>query len=310
MTSNTELIDTFFNSPSTEFFAGFVAIVGRPNVGKSTLMNHLIGQKISITSDKAQTTRHRVTGIQTQDTHQFIFVDTPGFQTKHKNAFNDALNESVKATLKDVDCVLFVLEAGKISEADREVAALLPEHRPVILVINKADRLRDGLKRAQFLEAASELFTFAQTIFVAAKHQYNLPKLLDAIRPYLPPSPPLYPDDMITDKDSRFLAAEIIREKLFRYLGEELPYSIFVEIDQFKTVSEQKLELYATIYVDKESQKSIVIGNKGERLKKIATAARLDMAQLFEKKIYLAVWVKVKGGWAEDVRFLKQFKID
>ncbi|WP_022652811.1 GTPase Era [Aquaspirillum serpens] len=291
------------------FRCGFVAIVGRPNVGKSTLMNHLIGQKISITSEKAQTTRHRVTGIETRPLVQYIFVDTPGFQTKHRNALNDALNKSVRDTLSDVDCVLFVLEAGRLSDADREVIALLPKNRPVILVVNKADRLKDKARMAAFLLSASQAFEFAEIISVSAKHGHRLDALLSIISPYLPEGPPLYPEDMVTDKNSRFLAAEIVREKLFRYLGEELPYAMNVEVDRFETEEDGRFHIYATVFVDKPGQKAIVIGKSGERMKKIASEARADMEKLFATRVFLEVWVKVKGGWADDVRFLKQFDL-
>lgn len=304
---NQAVLQQFFNT-NTDFACGFVAIVGRPNVGKSTLMNHLIGQKISITSDKAQTTRHRVTGIETRDDAQFIFVDTPGFQTRHQGALNQALNDSVKATLKDVDCVLMVLEAGKLTDADREVLALLPQNRPVILVINKADRLKDAQALRAFGAAAADSFDSAQVLTASAKHGRGLNEILAAIRPFLPKSPPLYPEDMVTDKDLRFLLAEILREKLFRYLGEELPYSAFVEIDHYK-ITPKHSKIYATVYVDRPGHKAIVIGKKGERMKKIASSARLDMEKLLDKPVHLEVWVKVKGGWAEDARFLKQFEV-
>ncbi len=292
-----------------DYRCGFVAIVGRPNVGKSTLMNHLIGQKISITSKKAQTTRHRVTGIQTTAKAQYIFVDTPGFQTRHRNALNEALNRSVKESLSDVDCVLFVLEAGRLSDADREVIALLPAHRPVILVVNKADRVKDKADMANFLLKASAEFNFTEIVSVSAKHGHRMDLLLNVVEPHLPHSVPLYPEDMVTDKNERFLAAELVREKLFRYLGEELPYSMNVEIEKFEIEGNLR-RIYAAVLVDKAGQKAILIGRDGERMKKIATEARTDMEKLFNSKVFLEVWVKVKSGWADDVRFLKQFNLD
>ncbi len=291
-----------------DFRCGFIAIVGRPNVGKSTLMNHLIGQKISITSKKAQTTRHRVNGIETRADAQYVFVDTPGFQTSHRNALNDILNKNVKEALSGVDCVLFVLEAGRLSAADREVIALLPKHRPVILVVNKSDRLKDKSELAAFMLAANEAFAFTDMISVSAKHGLRLEEIFPLLRQHLPLSPPLYPEDMVTDRENRFLAAEIVREKLFRYLGEELPYTMTVEIEQFKVEKDGRFHLHTAILVDKESQKGIVIGQKGERLKKIASEARVDMEKLFDTKVFLEVWVKVKSGWADDIRFLKQFE--
>ncbi|NDV13947.1 GTPase Era [Crenobacter caeni] len=293
----------------TDFRCGFVAIVGRPNVGKSTLMNHLIGQKISITSKKAQTTRHRVTGIHTADAAQFVFVDTPGFQTFHKGALNEALNKSVKDTLSNVDCVLFVVEAKRFSAADREVMALLPKNIPVILVVNKVDKAKDKVELANFIDDVRAEFNFADAEVVSAKHGQRLSELLAKVEPLLPESVPLYPEDMVTDKSQRFLAAEIVREKLFRYLGEELPYSMNVEVESFE-VDGALYRIHVAILVDKEGQKPIVIGKGGEKLKKISTEARLDMEALFDTKVYLEVWVKVKSGWADDVRFLKEFGLD
>lgn len=293
----------------TPYRCGFVAIVGRPNVGKSTLMNHLIGQKISITSKKAQTTRHRVNGIYTEPNAQFVFVDTPGFQTYHKGALNETLNNSVKDSLANVDCVLLVLEAMRLSAADREVIALLPKKTPVILVLNKLDKAKDRLALSAFIEEARVEFPFADVEVVSAKHGQRLGELLDKVRPYLPESVPLYPEDMVTDKTQRFLAAEIVREKLFRYLGEELPYEMNVEVESFE-VDGSMFRIYVAVLVDKEGQKPIVIGRGGEKLKKISTEARLDMEQLFDCKVFLEVWVKVKSGWADDVRFLRDFGIN
>ncbi|SMF17781.1 GTPase Era [Pseudogulbenkiania subflava] len=288
------------------FHCGFVAIVGRPNVGKSTLMNHLIGQKVSITSKKAQTTRHRVNGIHTEDTAQFVFVDTPGFQTFHKGALNEVLNRSVKETLSDVDCVLFVIEAMRWTGADKELLPLLPKHTPVMLVINKLDKAKDKQALMEFIETVKADFAFADVEVVSAKHGQRLVELLDKVRPRLPESMPLYPEDMVTDKSERFLAAEIVREKLFRYLGEELPYSMNVEVEQFELDGALR-RIHIAVLVDKEGQKGILIGKGGEKLKKISTEARLDMEKLFDGKVYLEVWVKVKSGWADDVRFLKEF---
>ena len=293
----------------TPYRCGFVAIVGRPNVGKSTLMNHLIGQKISITSKKAQTTRHRVNGIYTEPNAQFVFVDTPGFQTYHKGALNETLNNSVKDSLANVDCVLLVLEAMRLSAADREVIALLPKKTPVILVLSKLDKAKDRLALSAFIEEARAEFPFADVEVVSAKHGQRLGELLDKVRPYLPESVPLYPEDMVTDKTQRFLAAEIVREKLFRYLGEELPYEMNVEVESFE-VDGSMFRIYVAVLVDKEGQKPIVIGRGGEKLKKISTEARLDMEQLFDCKVFLEVWVKVKSGWADDVRFLRDFGIN
>ncbi len=284
--------------------SGFIAIVGRPNVGKSTLLNHLIGQKISITSRKAQTTRHRITGILTEGETQFVFVDTPGFQTQHDNALNRTMNRVVTTSLREVNVVLFVLEARHFDERDRQVMELLPQNRPVILVINKADLLEDKAELLPFMEKISELRQFAAIVPVSARQGKQLDTLLDAIRPYLPEGEHLYAEDEITDRNERFLAAELLREKVFRLTGEELPYSVSVVIEQFKL--EGKLRrIHAAILVDKEAHKAMLIGAKGEKLKEIATQARLDMEKLFDGKVFLEVFVKVRSGWAESAQMLK-----
>jgi len=293
----------------TPYHCGFVAIVGRPNVGKSTLMNHLIGQKISITSKKAQTTRHRVTGIRTESTAQYVFVDTPGFQTHHRSALNDVLNKSVRETLSSVDCVLFLVEALRWTQADRDILPLLPKNAPVILVVNKLDKAKDKLALEDFITRVRADFEFSGVEAVSAKHGQRLAELLLQVEPHLPESVALYPEDMVTDKSQRFLAAEIVREKLFRYLGEELPYSMNVEVEQFEMDGELH-RIHIAVLVDKEGQKGILIGKGGEKLKKICTEARLDMETLFDGKVFLQVWVKVKSGWADDVRFLKEFGLD
>ena len=286
---------------------GFIAIVGRPNVGKSTLMNHLIGQKVSITSKKAQPTRNRVTGIYTDDTAQFVFVDTPGFQTHHRNALNDRLNLNVTEAVSGVDVIVFVVEALRFSDADRIVLKQLPKNTPVVLVVNKIDKdkAKDAATLDAFIAEVRQAFDFADCEVVSAKHGLRIANLLAKLKSYLPESVPMYPEDMITDKSSRFLAAEIVREKLFRYLGEELPYAMNVEVEKFDE-GDGIHHIYIAVLVDKENQKPIVIGKGGEKLKKISTEARLDMEKLFDCKIFLKVWVKVKSGWADDVRFLKE----
>jgi GTP-binding protein Era len=289
---------------SQDFHSGFIAIVGRPNVGKSTLLNHLIGQKISITSRKAQTTRHRITGILTEDKMQFVFVDTPGFQTQHTNALNRSMNRVVTSSLREVNVVLFVLEARHFDERDQQVMELLPQDRPVILVINKADLLADKAELLPFIEKVSALRHFAAIVPVSARQGKQLDTLLDAIRPYIPEGEHLYAEDEITDRNERFLAAELLREKVFRFTGEELPYSVSVVIEQFKL--EGKLRrIHAAILVDKEAHKAMLIGSKGEKLKEIATQARLDMEKLFDGKVFLEVFVKVRSGWADSAQMLK-----
>lgn len=289
---------------ATGFRSGFVAIVGRPNVGKSTLLNHLIEQKISITSRKAQTTRHRIHGIYTDEHAQFIFVDTPGFQTQHKNALNRSMNRVVTSSLRDVHVVLYVLEAMRYDERDQEVLKLLPDNRPVLLVINKIDEIADKGQLFSFAERVSQDFKFADVIPVSAKLGKKVPELRDALRDYLLEGELIYDADDVTDRSERFLASEILREKVFRFTGDELPYSTSVVIEQFKL--EGKLRrIHAAILVDKEAHKAMLIGKKGEKMKEIATQARLDMEKLFDGKVFLEVFIKQRSGWADDARVLR-----
>lgn len=289
----------------SNFHSGFIAIVGRPNVGKSTLLNHLVGQKISITSRKAQTTRHRITGILTEVHAQFVFVDTPGFQTQHLNMLNRGLNRVVSSSLRDVNVVLFVLEARHYDERDQQVLKLLPKDVPVILVINKVDVMADKSELLPFIERLSAEFRFAAIVPVSARQDKQLDTLLDAIRTYLPLGDPIYAADEITDRNERFLAAEILREKIFRLTGEELPYSVSVIIEQFKQEDSGLRRINAAILVDKEAHKVMLIGKDGAKLKEIATKARLDMEKMFGAKVFLEVWIKVRSGWADDARVLK-----
>lgn len=289
--------------------SGYVAIVGRPNVGKSTLLNRLIGQKVSITSKKSQTTRHRINGIFTDAQSQFIFVDTPGFQTQHANRLNSAMNRTVTQSIRDVDVVIFVIEALRFDDRDKQVVKLLPvdngRNKPVILAINKIDRLADKSKLLPFLEKMAKEFTFSAIVPVSAEQGTQLPDLISTVRSYLPHNPPVFGENEVTDRSERFIAAELIREKLFRLLGEEIPYSISVVIDQFTTEGELR-KIHASIIVNKANQKAIVIGKDGEKLKVIATQARKDMEKSFGGKVYLEAWVKVQGGWADDARILKK----
>lgn len=289
----------------TNFHSGFIAIVGRPNVGKSTLLNHLVGQKISITSRKAQTTRHRITGILTEEHAQFVFVDTPGFQTQHLNTLNRGLNRVVSSSMRDVNVVLFVLEARHYDERDQQVLKLLPKDVPVILVINKVDNMADKGELLPFIERLSSEFRFAAIVPVSARQDKQLDTLLEAIRTYLPLGDPIYAADEITDRNERFLAAEILREKIFRLTGEELPYSVSVIIEQFKQEDSGLRRIHAAILVDKDAHKAMLIGKDGAKLKEIATLARLDMEKMFGAKVFLEVWIKVRSGWADDARVLK-----
>ena len=288
----------------TQYQSGYIAIVGRPNVGKSTLLNHLIGEKISIVSPKAQATRHRMTGILTDETSQFVFVDTPGFQTKFSNALNRAMNRGVTQTLNDVDVVLFVVEAGRYDAKDKAVVRLLPKDRPVILVINKTDLLKDRTALLPFLAEVSADFDYAAVVPVSAAKGRQTKDLLDEARKHLPNEGLMFPEDDLTDKSERFLASEYIREKVFRLLGDELPYATAVEIEKFETEGNLR-RIFAAIVVDREGHKAIVIGKGGDALKRIASEARKDMERLFGGKVYLEIWVKVNSGWNDDERLLK-----
>jgi GTP-binding protein Era len=284
--------------------SGYIAIVGRPNVGKSTLLNRLIGEKISIVSRKAQTTRHRVTGILTEDNAQYVFVDTPGFQTKFSNALNRAMNRGVTQTLGDVDVVIFVVEAGRFDAKDKAVIKLLPPDRPVILVVNKTDQIKDKSTLFPFLAEVAAAYDFAAVVPVSAAKGKQTDELLAEARKHLPNEGYLFDEDEITDKSERFLASEYIREKVFRLLGDELPYATAVEIEKFEVEGGLR-RIFAAIVVDREGHKAIVIGKGGEQLKRIASEARQDMERLFDGKVYLEVWVKVKSGWNDDERLLK-----
>ncbi|MFO7579204.1 GTPase Era [Nitrosomonas halophila] len=288
----------------SSFKTGYISIVGRPNVGKSTLLNHLIKQKISITSRKAQTTRHRIQGILTDEQSQFIFVDTPGFQTRYRNLLNQAMNRVVMQSVQDVDVIVFVIEAGRFDLQDELVLKRLPSDRPVILVINKIDLLQEKLQLLPFIQKVAKLFDFADIVPVSALHEKQLSELIEAIRSHLPENPPFFAEDEITDRSERFLAAELLREKVFRQIGEEVPYSVSVIIEQF-VVEGALRRIHACILVERSNQKAIIIGKQGKKLKDMASQARKDMEALFGGKVYLEVWVKVKTGWADDVSVLK-----
>jgi GTP-binding protein Era len=293
-------------STTSGFRCGTVAIVGRPNVGKSTLMNALVGQKISITSRKAQTTRHRITGIHTFDDAQYVFVDTPGFQTQHSGALNRSLNRAVTSTLTSVDAVLFVIEAGRFGPDDQKVLDLIPPSAPTLLVANKLDRIADKTTLFPFLKATSELREFEEVVPLSAKQHGDIERLLATIKPYLPEGDPIYGEDDLTDRSERFLAAEILREKVFRWTGDELPYTSTVLIDKFEEEGRLR-RVFATILVDRDSHKAMIIGQKGAKLKQISTEARLDMEKLFGGPVYLETFVKVKSGWADNEAGLRAY---
>jgi len=288
------------------FRCGYIAIVGRPNVGKSTLMNALIGAKVSITSRKAQTTRHRITGIQTTDSTQFIYVDTPGFQTRHANALNKTLNRTVTNTLTASDVILFLLEAGTFGSADQQVLDLIPQDVPCILVINKADRIKDKAVLLPFAQQIAAKHDFAAVVPVSATLRFQLDNLQGEIEKRLPFNAPIFDSDDITDRSEKFLAAEIVREKVFRFVGDELPYTSTVVIEKFEQEGDLR-RVFAAILVERDTHKSMVIGLKGARLKEISTQARLDMARLFGGPVYLEIWVKVKSGWADNEAGLRAY---
>jgi len=294
------------NSDTDEFRCGYIAIVGRPNVGKSTLMNALIGAKVSITSRKAQTTRHRITGIQTKEQAQYIYVDTPGFQTRHSNPLNRTLNRTVTNTLMASDVILFIIEAGTFGPADQQVVDLLPKNVPCILVINKSDRVKDKAILMPFAQKVMGLFPFAAVVPVSATLKFQLDSLEHETKKYLPLNPPVFGEDDITDRSEKFLATEIVREKLFRFVGDELPYTSTVLIEKFEQEGNLR-RIFVAILVDRDGHKSMVNGNKGARLKEISTQSRQDMEKLFGGPVYLEIWIKVKSGWADNEAGLRAY---
>ena len=283
---------------SEPFRCGAIALIGRPNVGKSTLLNALLGQKLSITSRKPQTTRHCLRGVLTTRTAQFIFVDTPGFQSRHRGALNRVMNRAVRGTLESVDVSALVVEATRFEAEDRALLKLARAGTPLVLVVNKID-LSDPQGLLPFLKKAESEAEFSEIVPVSARRRKGLDELLHVIERHLPEQPAIYPEHDFTDRNERFLAAELIREKLFRSLGEELPYSSGVEIEKFEEQGNLR-RIHATIVLGKEGHKAIIIGTRGEKLKEIATAARLDMEKLFGGKVYLEVWVRVRSGWTDD----------
>jgi len=289
-------------------YCGMVAIVGRPNVGKSTLLNKLLGQKVSITSKKPQTTRHRIMGIHTDGPSQIIFIDTPGLHIEEKRAINRLMNRAAASSLADVAMVIFVVD-GMTWTADDEMVLQKLQHRndarKIILAINKVDNIKDKEALFPYLNQLAQKFDFDEILPISASKGTNVQRILDMARESLPEAPFYFPEDYVTDRSQRFMASEIVREKLMRFLGDELPYDATVEIEQFKMMENGVYQINALILVEREGQKRMVIGNKGERIRTIATQARLDMETLFENKVFLEVWVKVKSGWADDERALR-----
>jgi GTP-binding protein Era len=290
---------------SEPYRSGFIALIGRPNVGKSTLLNALIGQKVSITSQRPQTTRHRILGIKTTGSTQFVYIDTPGLHGAGKKAINQVMNKAATGSLEGVDCVALVITAKGWTDADEQVLDIVRAQRGrVILVINKIDRLPDRAALLPLIEASQAKFPFAEIVPISAQSGANLDELEKTIDQYLPLQPPLFPEEQVTDRSERFLAAELVREQVFRSLGEEVPYACTVQVDQFKR-EKGLLRVEAIIWVEKEGQKAILIGKAGGQLKGIGQRAREQMERTFGIKVYLGLWVKVREGWSDDVRALR-----
>jgi GTP-binding protein Era len=292
-------------SDAPEHRAGHIALAGRPNVGKSTLMNRLVGQKLSITSPRPQTTRHRILGILTQPDAQLVFIDTPGLQRRHSGRLNRAMNRAAAEALESVDAILLVVEALQLNGEDRAVIARLPAATPTVVAINKIDTVSAKARLLPAIERLAALHSFAGIIPVSAQTGGQVADLIAALKSVLPCGPSLYDESELTDRSERFLAAELVREKLFRLLQDEVPYDTAVEIEQFETAGRLR-RIHAAIVVSRPGQKAIVIGKGGEQLKAIATQARHDMEELFGSKVYLEVWVRVKRGWAEDPAWLRR----
>lgn len=288
----------------TGFRCGTIAIAGRPNTGKSTLLNRLVGEKLSIVSPKAQTTRHLVTGILNADDCQFVFIDSPGLQARHRDLLHRTLNRRAADVVRSADVVAFVVDAGRYGAEDRAVLERVPSTQKVVAIVNKVDRVKRAAELIPFVERLSKERDFAAIVPLSARTGKNLPELLKVLREALPEAPAMYPQDQLTDRDERFFAAELLREKLFQMLGEELPYRCEVVIDSFREEGRLR-RIEATILVERESQKAIVVGSKGAQLKRMAEAARKDMERLFGSKVYLGVWVKVRRGWTDDERVLR-----
>lgn len=293
-------------STANSFRSGYVALIGRPNVGKSTLMNHVLGQKLSITSRKPQTTRHRILGIKTTDSAQIVYVDTPGIHQGGKQALHRYLNRAALSIVQDVNVIVFLVEALKWDDEDQLALSHCEKSgHPVILAVNKVDQVKEKDKLLPFMQKVAARYPFTAVVPISAKQGTQLDELERCIAANLPESEPLFPEDQVTDRSVRFLATEIIREKLVRLLGDELPYATSVEIEKFDEDA-TLVKIYAIIWVERDNQKAIVIGKGGAKLKRIGEEARVDLENLLEKKVYLKTWVKVKRGWADDERALQQ----
>ena len=295
----------------TDKRCGVIAIVGRPNVGKSTLLNHLLGQKLSITSRKPQTTRNQVLGVRTDGHLQFIFVDTPGLHLGQSKAINQAMNKAASSALNGVDLILFLCDRAKWTEEDEFVMSLIAQQSsPAALVVNKVDLIQGQSTLLPFIEGLSSRFEFDAVLPVSALRSRGLDELVKYLERHVPEGPHLFPEDQITDRSQRFLAAELVREKIIRQLGDELPYAAAVEIESFAEDGRGVLHIHALILVERDGQKKILIGESGDRLKSIGTSARKDMERAFDSKVMLKLWVKVKSGWSDDARALKTLGLD
>ncbi|MGK2959929.1 MAG: GTPase Era [Candidatus Malihini olakiniferum] len=287
-------------------YCGFIAIVGRPNVGKSTLLNELLGQKVSITSRKPQTTRHRIMGIHTECPYQAIYVDTPGLHIEEKRAINRLMNRAASSSISDVELIIFVVESIRWTNDDEMVVGKLRDQKhPILLAINKIDNVTDKTKLLPHIQFLSEKMNFLDVVPFSAEKGVNVGTIASIVRKHLPVAEYHFPEDYITDRSQRFMAAEVIREKLMRFLGEELPYSVTVEIERFVTNYRGGYDINGLILVERDGQKKMVIGNKGAKIKTIGIKARQDMEAMFEAKIHLELWVKIKSGWADDERALR-----
>ena len=295
----------------TDKRCGVIAIVGRPNVGKSTLLNHLLGQKLSITSRKPQTTRNQVLGVRTDGHLQFIFVDTPGLHLGQSKAINQAMNKAASSALNGVDLILFLCDRAKWTEEDEFVMSLIAQQSsPAALVVNKVDLIQDQSTLLPFIEELSSRFEFDAVLPVSALRSRGLDELVKYLERHVPEGPHLFPVDQITDRSQRFLAAELVREKIIRQLGDELPYAAAVEIESFAEDDRGVLHIHSLIFVERDGQKKILIGESGDRLKSIGTSARKDMEKAFDSKVMLKLWVKVKSGWSDDARAVKTLGLD
>ncbi len=287
-------------------YCGLIAIVGRPNVGKSTLLNQILGQKVSITSKKPQTTRHRILGIDTEGAYQTIYVDTPGLHQEEKRAINRLMNRAATSSLGDVEMAIFVVDGTRWTSDDDHVLSKLRDQKyPVVLAINKIDLIDDKEKLLPHIQTLAQKMNFSAVLPISAEKGTNVDKIREMAKAVLPEGDHYFPDDYITDRSSRFMASEIIREKLMRFTGEELPYSVTVEIERFKVEEDGLFHINALILVERDGQKKMVIGSKGEKIKTIGTEARIDMERLFGTRVFLELWVKVKAGWADDERALR-----